>query len=46
LLGRDGGQLSQLVDLPLIVPVNSTARIQEAHILMLHLICEGLEQSL
>jgi D-sedoheptulose 7-phosphate isomerase len=46
LLGRDGGQLAQLVDLPLIIPVNSTARIQEAHILMLHLICEGLEQSL
>jgi D-sedoheptulose 7-phosphate isomerase len=46
LLGRDGGQLAQLVDLSLIIPVNSTARIQEAHILLLHLLCEGLEQSL
>ena len=46
LLGRDGGQLAQRVDLSLTIPVNSTARIQEAHILILHLICEGLEQSL
>jgi len=43
LLGRDGGALAELVDHPLIVPVEATARIQEAHILMLHLLCEAFE---
>ncbi len=43
LLGRDGGRLAQRVDMALIVGVNATARIQEAHILMLHLLCEAFE---
>ncbi len=43
LLGRDGGALAELVDHPLIVPADATARIQEAHILMLHLLCEAFE---
>lgn len=43
LLGRDGGRCAELVDIPLIVGVPRTARIQEAHVLILHLLCEGLD---
>jgi D-sedoheptulose 7-phosphate isomerase len=43
LLGRDGGPLATDVDLPLVVGVDATARIQEAHILILHLLCEAFE---
>ncbi len=44
LLGRDGGKLIGLADTDLTINVDSTARIQEAHILMLHIICEAFEQ--
>ncbi len=44
LLGRDGGALAEQVDLALTIPVQNTPRIQEAHILILHLICEAFEQ--
>jgi len=43
LLGRDGGACMELVDVPLVVAVPRTARIQEAHVLILHLLCEGLD---
>ncbi len=46
LLGRDGGNLKDIVDVAIIVPSNPsniTARIQEAHIFILHYFCEGLE---
>jgi len=43
LLGRDGGKLASMVDIALTINVDSTARIQEAHILMLHIICEAFE---
>lgn len=43
LLGRDGGSLSALVDHPLVVQVRRTPRIQEAHILILHMLCEAFE---
>jgi D-sedoheptulose 7-phosphate isomerase len=43
LLGRDGGALGTQVDLPLIIEVPRTARIQEAHILILHLLCTLFE---
>jgi len=43
LLGRDGGKLVGLVDRDLTINVDSTARIQEAHILILHLLCEQFE---
>ncbi|HEB98403.1 MAG TPA: SIS domain-containing protein, partial [Thiotrichales bacterium] len=44
LLGRDGGALAEAVDIALTIGVNATARIQEAHILMLHLLCEAFER--
>jgi D-sedoheptulose 7-phosphate isomerase len=43
LLGRDGGKLRDMMDSSLIIDVQDTARIQEAHILVLHLLCEHLE---
>lgn len=43
LLGRDGGKLHRLVDTAIIVPSDSTPRIQEAHIFILHQLCEMLE---
>ena len=46
LLGRDGGRLAEQCDLPIIVDSNATARIQEAHILIGHTICGGVEQEL
>jgi D-sedoheptulose 7-phosphate isomerase len=39
LLGKDGGKVLKLVDLPLVVTCNVTARTQEAHILAEHMIC-------
>ncbi|MEN9491581.1 MAG: phosphoheptose isomerase GmhA [Pseudomonadota bacterium] len=46
LLGRDGGKLAALCDHSIIVPSQTTARIQEAHILIGHTICGGVEQLL
>jgi D-sedoheptulose 7-phosphate isomerase len=40
LTGGDGGQLAGLVDMALMVKSNSTPRIQEAHILVGHIICQ------
>ena len=44
--GRDGGQLYDCCDVELIVPSDVTARIQEAHIFIGHVICEGVEAAL
>ena len=46
LLGRDGGSSAGLADLDLIVKAESTARIQEAHKFILHVICEICEARL
>lgn len=45
LLGRDGGQLQTLVDIPLIMPSQRTARIQELHGLILHIFCEMIDSA-
>lgn len=45
LLGKDGGEALSLVDYSLVVPSQSTARIQEVHTLILHAICEEVEQT-
>ncbi|MGB3296547.1 MAG: glycosyltransferase [Phormidesmis sp.] len=46
LLGGDGGTLLPLVDRAICVPTCDTARIQEVHLLVLHLICEWIEEDL
>ncbi|RMI06612.1 MAG: SIS domain-containing protein [Calditrichaeota bacterium] len=45
-LGGAGGRLQPLVDLPLVVPSSTTARIQEAHILIGHIVCQIVETEL
>lgn len=44
--GGEGGELVKLVDVSLVVPSSITARIQEAHITVGHIICELVEQVL
>lgn len=44
--GRDGGAMTNYCDHTLIIPAQSTARIQEMHILFGHMLCGALEQSL
>ena len=46
LLGRDGGSAAGIADLDLIVKGDSTARIQEAHKFILHVLCEICEARL
>jgi len=46
LTGGDGGELAKLADISLLVPSTVTARIQEAHITIGHIICELVEQAL
>jgi D-sedoheptulose 7-phosphate isomerase len=46
LLGGDGGPAKALCDHPLIVPSTVTARIQEAHITLGHVVLELLEDRL
>ena len=43
LTGRDGGQAKELSDICLIVPSDSTARIQEMHIIIGHAICASID---
>lgn len=44
--GGDGGELTKLADISLVVPSTVTARIQEVHITVGHIICEMIEQAL
>jgi D-sedoheptulose 7-phosphate isomerase len=46
LTGRDGGQLAGLADVAIVVPSDTTARIQEMHILIGHILCDCVERSL
>lgn len=46
LTGRGGGRLREICAEALVVPSDATERIQEAHITLIHLLCELVEQSL
>jgi D-sedoheptulose 7-phosphate isomerase len=46
LMGEGGGEMLRLVDLALVVKSNQTPRVQEAHILAGHIICELAEHML
>ena len=46
LLGRDGGEIASLADLDLTVPSLETPRIQEAHLVMIHILCDLVEKGL
>ncbi|PJZ68185.1 phosphoheptose isomerase [Leptospira perolatii] len=45
-LGGNGGKMKNLADLDLIVPATETARIQESHILIGHIVCSIIEYEL
>jgi len=44
LSGRDGGTLKEIADICLIVSADNTARVQEAHILIGHILCDLVER--
>ena len=46
LLGGDGGSLAGLSDIALTVPADDTQHIQEAQIVLIHLLCDLIEQRL
>lgn len=46
LLGKDGGKLKELCDYNITLPYKETARVQEHHIMTIHLICEFVENSI
>ncbi len=46
LLGRDGGDCLELCDVALLVPATDTARIQEIHLLLGHLLCGLIEKEM
>jgi phosphoheptose isomerase len=45
-LGRDGGSTIGIADIDLLVRSDSTAQVQEAHQLLLHVLCEIIESRL
>ena len=44
-LGKDGGTIKEMCDLPLIVKSNNTPHIQECHIFMGHCMCDLVDQN-
>lgn len=46
LTGESGGQMKEMCDLCISVPTDVTPRIQESHILLGHIICSIVEESL
>ena len=46
LLGHTDGQINKIVDIAINVDSKSTARIQEAHRIIYHIICELVEKNL
>lgn len=46
LLGKDGGKLKTMVDLPIVVPAGTSDRVQEIHIKVIHIFIESIEAML
>ncbi len=49
LTGRDGGQMAEAFgedDIELRVPAERTARIQEVHLLLIHILCDLIDAQL
>jgi D-sedoheptulose 7-phosphate isomerase len=46
LLGKDGGKLKGMCDYEFIIPAQTSDRIQEIHMMILHIIIEGVERKL
>jgi len=45
-LGKGGGELGNLADVSLVIPTDDTARIQELHLAIEHVICDLVEERL
>lgn len=45
-LGKGGGKMKNTSDVEIIVPSNNTPRIQEAHLMILHIICELVDEKM
>jgi D-sedoheptulose 7-phosphate isomerase len=46
LVGNNGGKIKEVANLSIVIPSNDTARIQEVHITIGHIICELIEEDL
>jgi D-sedoheptulose 7-phosphate isomerase len=46
LTGKDGGKMKSIGDINLLVPANNTARVQESHILILHMQAKLVEDGM
>ena len=49
LTGRDGGEMARLYgshDVEIRVPASSTARVQEVHLLIIHCLCDYIDEAL
>ena len=49
LTGRDGGKIAKILsedDIEIRVPSESTARIQEVHLLTIHCLCDQIDEAL
>ena len=44
--GKGGGKFNGQCDLNVVVPANVTARVQEMHILIGHIICQAIDDSI
>ena len=44
LTGRTGGKMTELCDICIRIPADVTARVQEAHLLIEHMVCQRLEE--
>ena|SRR3989344_2086986 len=45
-LGKDGGKMKNRSDVEIIIPSDNIPRIQEAHIMIMHIICEIADEKL
>lgn len=46
LLGMTGGRIKDEVDYPIIIPCKNTARVQEVHSCIIHIVCDLVERTL
>jgi len=44
-LGKNGGKLKEICDYSLVIPSTTTARIQEMHIMIGHIVCEYIDEN-
>lgn len=46
LLGKGGGKVLEIADHAIVIPSNTTARVQEMHIMVGHILCDLIEEGL